>query len=108
MMHVCKWVFAFAIVIIQCAAYATDTENIIVDAPTPVHDNILPEFHYERPDIDMPFITINTDAPMGMNWTAALEFADPALRPTPIVLPFLADYPIDNLEIKLRVLNIKF
>lgn len=55
-----------------------------------------------------PFISINTDRALDMNWTAALEFTDPELRPVPIVLPFLSDYPIDNLEIKLRVLNLKF
>lgn len=54
------------------------------------------------------FISINTDGALDMNWTAVLEFTDPALRPVPIVLPFLSDYPIDNLEIKLRVLNLKF
>ncbi len=56
----------------------------------------------------MPFISINTDHALDMNWTASLEFTDPELRPVPIVLPFLSDYPIDNLEIKLRVLKLKF
>lgn len=101
-------VLVFATVIINCPAYAADTDNIMPDTPTPVVENVAPDFHYERPDTDMPFISINTDAPLGLNWTAALEFTDPALRPTPITLPFLSDYPIDNLEIKLRVLNLKF
>ncbi|MGN0917401.1 MAG: hypothetical protein ACI4NZ_04310 [Candidatus Enterousia sp.] len=56
----------------------------------------------------MPFISINTDSALDLNWAAALEFTDPALRPTPVTLPFLTDYPIDNLEIKLRFLNLKF
>lgn len=64
--------------------------------------------HYEVPNTDMPFISINTDMRRDLNWAAALEFSDPALRPMPVVIPFLEDYPFDNLEIKLRVLNLKF
>lgn len=64
--------------------------------------------HYDIPDTDMPFISINTDMRGDMNWAAALEFTDPALRPVPVTLPFLEGYPMDNLEIKLRVFNVKF
>jgi len=58
--------------------------------------------------IGRPAISINTDSPLDMNWAGALELSDPALRPAAVELPFLPDYPIENLEIKLHLLNIKF
>lgn len=53
-------------------------------------------------------ISINTDSPLDLNWAGALELVSPDLRPAGVVLPFLEDYPIDNLEIKLRLLNRRF
>lgn len=55
----------------------------------------------------IPLVSINTDV-LDMSWTGAMELSDPVLRPTGIVLPFLDAYPIDNLEVKLRLLNVKF
>jgi len=90
------------------AAYAVE-QNDAPQTDTSQNIDTSPQnTHYEHPNTDMPFISINTDTPLDLNWTAALEFSDPALRPTPVTLPFLTDYPIDNLEIKLRVLNLKF
>ena len=58
--------------------------------------------------LGLPAITINTDNPLDMNWMGALELSDAAQRPAPVELPFLPDFPIDNLEIKLHLLNVKF
>ncbi len=55
-----------------------------------------------------PLISINTDSVLDMNWTGAMELSDPVLRPMPVVLPFLESYPIDNIEVKLRLLNLSF
>ncbi len=54
-----------------------------------------------------PLISVNTDI-LDMNWTGAMDLSDPVLRPTGIVLPFLDNYMIDNLEVKLRLLNVRF
>lgn len=113
MWHVCKWASVFIIIAVNCSVYAADTEGVQTEisqqnVSTPVVVNVPQNLHYDKPDTDMPFISINTDSALDLNWAAALEFTDPALRPTPVTLPFLTDYPIDNLEIKLRFLNLKF
>lgn len=55
-----------------------------------------------------PLVSISTDI-LDMSWTGAMDLADPAiLRPTGIVLPFLESYPIDNFEVKLHLLNVRF
>jgi len=54
-----------------------------------------------------PLISVNTDI-LDMNWTGAMDLSDPMLRPAGIVLPFLDSYMIDNLEVKLRLLNVRF
>lgn len=111
MWHVCKWASVFIIIAVNCPANAADTENIDSqpeNVTTPVVTDVPQDLHYDTPDNNMPFISINTDSALDLNWAAALEFTDPALRPTPVTLPFLTDYPIDNLEIKLRFLNLKF
>lgn len=113
MWHVCKWASVFIIIAVNCPANAAEPDPIQIDAQsenatTPVVTDVPQDLHYDKPDNNMPFISINTDSALDLNWAAALEFTDPALRPTPVTLPFLTDYPIDNLEIKLRFLNLKF
>lgn len=55
-----------------------------------------------------PLVSINTDI-LDMSWTGAMDLADAEiLRPTGIVLPFLESYPIDNFEVKLHLLNLRF
>lgn len=69
----------------------------------------------EKQDVDVkksapsstPLVSINTDI-LDMNWTGAMDLSEPMLRPAGIILPFLESYPIDNLEVKLRLLNLKF
>lgn len=68
---------------------------------TPVADAVDPT------PTQTPLVSINTDI-LDMSWTGAMELSDPTLRPGGIVLPFLESYPIDNLEVKLRLLNVKF
>lgn len=58
--------------------------------------------------LGLPAIKINTDNPLDMNWMGALELSDMAQRPAAVELPFLPDYPIENLEIKLHLLNLRF
>lgn len=53
-------------------------------------------------------ISINTDNPLDLNWTGALELSDPTMRPTGVVIPFLEQYPIENLEVKFKLLNLRF
>lgn len=55
-----------------------------------------------------PLVSVSTDV-LDMSWTGAMDLAEPSLlRPTGIVLPFLDAYPIDNLEVKFRLLNLHF
>lgn len=102
--------FVFALIGVCVRAYGADTYTALSQQETAEYtsDGAPQDAHYETPDTDIPFISINTDMRHDLNWAAALEFSDPALRPMPIVLPLLEDYPFDNLEIKLRVLNLKF
>ncbi len=108
------WTVMIAFGLINCAAYGMAPDDVTqpvasTGTPAPIDNTAAPQnAHYEHPSTDMPFISINTDSALDLNWAAALEFSDPALRPTPVTLPFLTDYPFDNLEIKLRVLNLKF
>lgn len=103
------WTVMITLAVMHGAAYALEQHDVPqTDTPAPVTTAAPQDAHYEHPSTDMPFISINTDSALDMNWAAALEFSDPALRPTPVTLPFLTDYPFDNLEIKLRVLNLKF
>lgn len=74
----------------------TDTPVVAENAPAP--DDTAPQ---------TPLISVNTDI-LDMNWTGAMDLSDPVLRPTGIVLPFLDSYMIDNLEVKLRLLNVRF
>lgn len=62
-------------------------------------------------DSIMSRISINTDNPLDMNWIASMDLmtdTDTIVRPTAVVLPFLENYPIENLEIKLKLLNVRF
>lgn len=100
-----RLIFMMTLIAVNCHAYCADASQNMVEYASDVAPH---DAHYEIPDTDMPFISINTDMRHDLNWTAALEFTDPSLRPVPVVLPLLEDYPFDNLEIKLRVLNLKF
>jgi len=76
------------------------------EPPVPLRDN-----DADAPDavskISMPLVSINTDT-LDMNWLSVMDFSDPVLRPTVITLPFMENYSIDNIEVKLRLLNVKF
>lgn len=112
-------VFGFLMIICAvCTAFATDapidasdknindTDKEIVE----IQQEINKSDHPETPDSNSIFnrISINADNPLDMNWNAALDITDPDLRPTGVVIPFLEDYPIESLEIKLHLLNLKF
>lgn len=43
-----------------------------------------------------------------LNMEGYLETSQVAVRPEPIVIPFLEDYPIQNIEVKFRLFNRKF
>lgn len=114
-----KFAYAFCgLMIFAAAAFADDIGSDVGPRPAVSQecDRQMAEIrreinskNYQTDDnVGYPLISINTDSPLDMNWSAALELADPAMRPEGIVLPFLQDYPIENLEIKLRVLNVKF
>lgn len=63
------------------------------------------------PEIDNSngsMVSINAGYIEDINWKTVLDFTDPALRPAPIVLPFFEDFPLENVEIKFRILNTKF
>ena len=57
---------------------------------------------------DGALVSINTDSPLDMNWSGAMELVDPALRPAGVILPFLEEHPLDNLEVRFRLLNLRF
>ena len=61
-----------------------------------------------RPESSMPLVSINTDSVLDMNWAGAMELVDPMSRPVPITVPFFENHPIDNIEVKLRLLNLPF
>lgn len=109
MWRICGFVFIIASIIANHHAYGASGYDVAQQKIIEYSSDAAPQdAHYDIPDTDMPFISINTDMRRDLNWAAALEFSDPALRPMPVVIPFLEDYPFDNLEIKLRVLNLKF
>lgn len=69
-----------------------------IDAPTaPISDA----------PTSVPLVSINTNG-LDLSWTGAMDLADPMMRPSGIILPFLESYPIDTVEIKMRLLNLKF
>lgn len=108
-----RFILATMMIIANFSVRATDVATASSDlslqtthSATPI---IVPHaLHYDQPDNTMPLISVNTDSALDLNWSAALELAEPALRPVPLVLPFFTGFPISNLEIKLRVLNLKF
>lgn len=75
------------------------------------HDNNVSSSSSDMPapkPTKSPLVSINTDV-LDMSWTGAMDLADPEiLRPTGIVLPFLESHPIDNFEVKLHLLNLRF
>jgi len=81
------------------AGVALSQSDAPSDAENPSADN--------DPAPQTPLISVNTDI-LDMNWTSAMDLSDPVLRPAGIVLPFLDSYMIDNLEVKLRLLNVRF
>lgn len=107
--RICVFALIVSLIAVNHRVYgAVAYDAATQDAVEYTSDGAPQDAHYETPDTDIPFISINTDMRHDLNWAAALEFSDPALRPMPVVLPLLEDYPFDNLEIKLRVLNLKF
>lgn len=60
----------------------------------------------------LSYISVNTASPLDMNWTASMDLiGDTETSHTAqynVVLPFLEKYPIENLEIKLKLLNLHF
>ncbi|MCL2338628.1 MAG: hypothetical protein FWC51_01585 [Proteobacteria bacterium] len=56
---------------------------------------------------DTGMLSISLRDPKDLNWGGALDVHG---SPTPpvLVLPFLQSYPIDNIEVKLQLLNRKF
>lgn len=85
--------------------------NVPDEMQTPVEhasDTAAPENHVDVRPKKTPLISINTDI-LDASWSSAMDLADPEiLRPTGIVLPFLESYPIDNFEVKLNLLNLRF
>jgi hypothetical protein len=54
-------------------------------------------------------ISVNFSNPNDLNWDAVQGTADSgSLRPASVTIPFLDSYPIQNIEIKFRLLNEKF
>ncbi len=64
----------------------------------------------EKPSNDSSLISISLSDPKDMNWKGALEINPPQdnLTKDKIILPFIESYPIENLEIKLRLLDATF
>lgn len=85
-----------------------------------VHNYQIPEkFDYyklqnktvpEEPSTDSSLVSISLSDPKDMNWSGALEINPPqdTLDTEKIILPFMESYPIENLEVKLRLLDAKF
>ena len=86
---------------------ATSVYAGIAVSDTDVDTEIKEKTHSEPPPVTTPLVSINTDI-LDMSWTGAMDLADPMLRPSGIILPFLEEYPINNLEVKFRLLNVKF
>lgn len=70
-------------------------------------DLTTPDETLEPTPAQTPLVSINTDV-LDMSWTGAMDLADPMMRPAGIILPFLENHPIDNLEVKFRLLNVRF
>jgi len=81
------------------AGVALSQSEAPADAENPSADN--------DPAPQTPLVSVNTDI-LDMNWTGAMNLADPVLRPAAITVPLLDGYMIDNLEVKLRLLNVRF
>lgn len=90
------------------------------DSDAPSHNYQIPEkFDYynlgneiatEEPSTDSSLISISLSDPKDMNWKGALEINPPQdnLTKDKLILPFMESYPIENLEIKLRLLDARF
>lgn len=86
---------------IYAGVAVADTDNAASDAS----DENTPSAHHAARS---PLVSVNTDV-LDMSWTSAMDLASPdILRPTGIVLPFLESHPIDNFEVKLHLLNLRF
>lgn len=64
-------------------------------------------FDDEQPDNTESFIKISTDSVLDMNWETALNKVNTSVRDALMTVPVLR-YPIENLEIKLRLLKVHF
>ncbi len=55
-------------------------------------------------------VSISTDSPNDLNWHGVMEVHNNGDSPAPVVvpLPLLDSYPIENFEIKLKLLDKKF
>ncbi len=43
-----------------------------------------------------------------LSWQAVLMTVNPAERPAPVTLPFLADFPFENFEVKVKLFRMPF
>lgn len=66
------------------------------------------EFAPDADSDDDDIVSISFDDPYDINWQGALETNGAGQSPSPITLPLLNSYQIENVEIKFRVLNRKF
>lgn len=82
------------------------TSDLNIDGgPAPAAPDAAPDI---APADTMPLISVNTDSVLDLNWSGAMELSDPVLRPAPITIPFFDRYPIENIEVKLRLFNVLF
>jgi len=79
----------------------------VVGVGAPAGDASAPT-HVDADVTSMPLVSVATDDVLDLSWAGAMELADPLMRPGQIVLPFLQKYPFENLEIKLRLLKLRF
>ncbi len=99
--------------LIHNAATAAYTDEVISDVAVQAAEaeinsnNNVPD---TRPVSAMPRLSIDTDSPLDMNWGGLLTLNGEGATPQQeqIVLPFWRDHPINNLSIKLRVLDVWF
>lgn len=86
--------------------YQIDRTQVIKDPNMLV--KIDPQPIPDLPEEEGGVVSINAGYIEDINWKTVLDFTDPALRPAPVVLPFFQDFPLENVEIKFRILNTKF
>lgn len=82
----------------------TDSE---IDAVSREINHDIPSI-MSRPRHNEPLITINTDSLLDMNWRASMDFTDVTDKAGKMHIPILQHYKINDLEIKVRVLDVYF